>query len=718
VFGRGTTGWARPVVVAGAMFWLGIIAIVAVALERERHHALANAEQEMATLAAVVQESTGRTFDNVDIALASLADELSRHDYPRNDASLRALMRARLKQLPAVRALYFIGPDGWIWHDTDFPTTPHVPLADRDYFRQYLRDPHLEHALSPALQSRSGAGWFVASTRRVTGPGGRFKGVVVAAVQLDWLAGLFNRLKLQPGQTLSLLQADGRLLARHPLDDSLIGRSYAQRPLFAGQLLQRPAGVYLTDGAPLSYPRIVSYHWLDTQPLVVALTLPLNTVLAAWYRTLAGAAGGVVLFTLLTAAGMLFFVQKQEEGRRAVLLRIARADAAAAAEANAKFRTFFEQGCFFCVVLALDGTVMEANQGGLDACGIGRHDVVGRKLWDCGWWGGTQAHGAAMQDALATAVHGTTAHLEVAYQLASGARTLMELSFAPVKDAAGALLSVAVLGVDITVRKHQEERLRRLADELSNADRLKGEFLATLSHELRNVLAPLLNAVGILDRVRSDAPSGVRARQMLHNQLAQMRRLVDDLLDVSRVNSGKIRLEFEQLDLREVLTTAMEVAQPLAEVPGHALAGAWPDEPLPVRADRARLQQVFSNLLGNAVKYTPPGGHIQMKARREGREAVVEVVDDGMGIPIEAQAKVFKMFEQVSDNLSRAQGGLGIGLALVQKLVALHGGHVEAYSEGSDRGSTFTVYLPLVPTSAPQPALPTDASSPGASRTS
>jgi signal transduction histidine kinase len=174
-----------------------------------------------------------------------------------------------------------------------------------------------------------------------------------------------------------------------------------------------------------------------------------------------------------------------------------------------------------------------------------------------------------------------------------------------------------------------------------------------------------------------------------------MRHLVDDLLDVSRVSSGKIRLDREAVDLRQLLAAAADSAQAFMEGPGHRLALRLPEGELPVQVDRSRMLQVLANLLSNAAKYTPPGGHIGLAARREGGEALVEVTDDGLGIPPESLPKVFDMFEQVSGHLSRAQGGLGIGLALVQKLVALHGGHVKAASEGTNRGSTFTVCLPL-----------------------
>lgn len=700
VLGSGVARFAHPAWVVGVVFWLAVASVLGIAVQRERQQAVAHALQQAATLSAVLEENTARTFDGVDLALAGLASYLGAQPFERNDSSVRELMRARLTYLPLVRALFVIGPDGWIEHDTDFPRTPKVSLADRDYFRQYLQDPRLQHAMSPALQSRSGTGWFVASTRRITGRDGAFKGIVVAAVQLDSISKLFTKLQLEPGQRLSLLQSDGRLLARYPPDDANIGRSYDALRLFTERVPRNKAGVYEASGPPFGVDRIVSYRALETQPLVVVLMTPLANVLATWYRTAAGALVVLLVLTALTGAGVLFFLQREAESRRAVAHRVAQAEAVAAAEANAKFRIFFEQGCFLSCVLSLDGTVLEANHAGLEACGIRREEVVGRKFWECGWWSGAAPQAGVVRDGVLAAIGGETMHTEAAYRLADGTPTLVELVFSPIRDAAGTVLSVAALGVDITQRKHQEEQLRALADQLARADRVKGEFLATLSHELRNVLAPLHNGMLILDRADPGSAAAVRARDMLKKQLQQMRRLVDDLLDVSRVNSGKVRIEKERIDLRELLSSTAEAARTFMDAPGHRFTTSWPDEALPVDVDRGRMQQVFTNLLGNAAKYTPAGGQIQLKAHREARDIVVEVVDNGLGIPVDAQAKVFDMFEQVTEHVPRSQGGLGIGLSLVRKLVALHGGRVEAFSEGADRGSTFTVYLPAA--DAPQ----------------
>jgi PAS domain S-box-containing protein len=235
----------------------------------------------------------------------------------------------------------------------------------------------------------------------------------------------------------------------------------------------------------------------------------------------------------------------------------------------------------------------------------------------------------------------------------------------------------------------------RLYEELRQGDRRKDEFLATLAHELRNPLAPLRNGLHIM-RLAGDDPAAVeQARAMMERQLQQLVRLIDDLLDVSRITRNKLILRKERADLATVLRNAVEISRPLIEAAGHELTVTLPNEPIPVDADVTRLAQVFSNLLNNAAKYTDRGGRVWLTVEREGSAAVVTVKDTGVGIPAEHLPHVFEMFAQVDRSLERSQGGLGLGLAVVRRLVELHGGKVAAHSEGPDKGSAFVVRLPV-----------------------
>jgi signal transduction histidine kinase len=240
----------------------------------------------------------------------------------------------------------------------------------------------------------------------------------------------------------------------------------------------------------------------------------------------------------------------------------------------------------------------------------------------------------------------------------------------------------------------QRDELRAYAAALKEADRRKDEFLATLAHELRNPLAPISNGLHILRLSRDEKVIG-EVRDMMDRQMTHLVRLIDDLLDVSRVSQGKIALRKERIAVQDAVRSALEASHPLIEAGGHALSLRLPQAPVWLEADHTRLAQIISNLLNNAAKYTPDGGRICLSARAEGGAAVIEVADSGLGIPPEMLPKVFELFTQINRNLDRSQGGLGIGLALVRQLVEIHGGTISAESDGAGKGSTFTVRLPL-----------------------
>jgi signal transduction histidine kinase len=240
----------------------------------------------------------------------------------------------------------------------------------------------------------------------------------------------------------------------------------------------------------------------------------------------------------------------------------------------------------------------------------------------------------------------------------------------------------------------EQGKLTRLTGELQAADRRKDDFLAMLGHELRNPLAPISAGAQLLAKLPGTDPRIVRTSQVISRQVGQMTKIVNDLLDVSRVNRGLITLERVPLDASEVVAAAAEQVKPLIESRGHTLTIMPPTEPVRVIGDHARLVQVLSNLLTNAAKYTPNGGHIVVRLACTAAEALLEVADDGMGITPELMPEIFELFTQGSRGADRVQGGLGLGLALVKNLVELHGGAVRADSPGEGRGATFTVRLP------------------------
>ena len=268
----------------------------------------------------------------------------------------------------------------------------------------------------------------------------------------------------------------------------------------------------------------------------------------------------------------------------------------------------------------------------------------------------------------------------------------------PVRDKHRRLVGFSKVTRDLTERKRsEEERAARLAAEQAN--RTKDQFLAMLGHEMRNPLAPIVTALQLI-KLRGDARSA-KEYQIIERQVTHMIRLVDDLLDVSRIARGKIELKRTHLDVRDAVAKAIEVAGPLFEQRGHHFVVKSPQRPLIVDGDEARLTQVFTNLLTNAAKYTEPDGHILVSVRQTGDQVVIEVRDDGIGIHKDLLPRLFDLFVQGEQSSERAAGGLGLGLNLVRALVKLHGGVVDARSDGPGLGSSFTVRLPVVHQAVP-----------------
>ena len=273
-----------------------------------------------------------------------------------------------------------------------------------------------------------------------------------------------------------------------------------------------------------------------------------------------------------------------------------------------------------------------------------------------------------------------------------------------IRDTTGKPIRAVGIMQDITQRKHAEQALRESEAALREGDRRKDEFLAMLSHELRNPLAPIRNGLYILERATPGGPQAQRARAAIERQVTHMTRLIDDLLDVTRISRGKIRLKRERIDLGELVRRLAEDLGPTFEQAGVSLGIEVEPRPLCVDGDPTRLAQVVGNLLTNAVKFTPRGGHAFLTASHEGEQVVVRVRDDGAGITPETLPHVFEPFVQADRTLDRSRGGLGLGLALVKGLCEMHGGTASAESAGLGRGSLFTVRLPLVEAIARRPA--------------
>ncbi len=346
-------------------------------------------------------------------------------------------------------------------------------------------------------------------------------------------------------------------------------------------------------------------------------------------------------------------------------------------------------------VRELGGTIVYWNRGAEQLYGFGRAEAVGRLSNEL--LGKTPAARAQINEALKSEGRwmGETVH-----RTKDGRQIVVESQEVLICE--GERRLVLCTNRDVTERKRLEETLHRRVDELAAADQHKSEFLAVLAHELRNPLAPLRNAIEILKAVPAEDPRCARAKELIERQTRTLTRLVDDLLDTSRISRGQVQLRRAPVELQPIVTRAVETMREAIDSRRHALAVELPPEPIKVDGDATRLEQVVANLLSNAAKYTPDGGRITVSlAKQAGNgseaQAVLRVRDSGIGISTEMLPRVFDLFTQADHSLAHSQGGLGIGLSLVRSLIELHGGRVEARSDGLGKGSEFAVCLPLAP---------------------
>jgi two-component system, chemotaxis family, CheB/CheR fusion protein len=284
-------------------------------------------------------------------------------------------------------------------------------------------------------------------------------------------------------------------------------------------------------------------------------------------------------------------------------------------------------------------------------------------------------------------------HFDTVRVTRDGRRLQISLTVSPVRDARGVIVAASKIARDVTERKLAEQIMRRNEDNLREADRRKNEFLALLAHELRNPLAPIRYALAATRKVGCSAEQRRHAAEVVDRQVTHMTRLLDDLLDISRITHGTLELKRQPTELHAVITMAVETARPVIDAKQHHLSLLLPEKAVHLDADPVRLAQVFANLIINAAKYTDSGGHIELEAGEQPDGLEVTVRDDGIGISAEMMPRLFTLFAQAQ--VASKQEGLGVGLSLVRGLVALHGGTVEARSFGLGQGSEFTVRLPL-----------------------
>ena len=366
-----------------------------------------------------------------------------------------------------------------------------------------------------------------------------------------------------------------------------------------------------------------------------------------------------------------------------------------AEEERQKFMTLAENSTDFIGICDLDGVPLYVNPAGLKLVGLdGMEEARRVRVSDFFF---AEDRSRIMDEFFPSVVARGHGEIEVRFRnFRTQAERWMAYKVLALDDSTGRRIGFATVSQDITKRRQLEVDLRKVAADLSEVDRRKNEFLATLAHELRNPLAPLRNSLELLKRAEGNVTTRGQAIDTMDRQLNQLVRLVDDLLDWNRITHGRLELRRRPIEIAAVIKQAIESCGPLIEAAGHHVRVTVPEEPMWVDGDEARLTQVLANLVNNSCKYTDPGGKITLTARRDRDGVMIVVSDNGIGIPPSQLAHVFDMFMQIEPSAHRSQGGLGIGLTLARRLVQMHGGTIEASSPGRGLGSEFVVRLPTV----------------------
>ncbi|HXI92960.1 MAG TPA: PAS domain S-box protein [Blastocatellia bacterium] len=369
-------------------------------------------------------------------------------------------------------------------------------------------------------------------------------------------------------------------------------------------------------------------------------------------------------------------------------------------DSEVRYRRLFEAARDGVLILDAESRqIIDANPFISELLGYSRDELCGKELWQIGVFEDADASRDAYR---LLQEQGYIRYDDLPLQTRKG--QVLEVEFVsnvyPVDHTQVIQCNIR----EITGRR-QLERAKLQAEALADLNRRKDEFLAMLSHELRNPLSPILNAVHLLRLQKDDDAIQQQAKVIIERQVGKLTRLVDDLLEVSRITTGRIRLQREQIDLRGIAERALETVRALIEQRGHELVASLSPEPIWLEADSLRMEQVIVNLLTNAAKYTGEGGRIALIVQQEGEEAVVRVRDSGVGIPPDVLPHIFDLFTQADKSLDRSEGGLGVGLTIVQRIAEIHGGRVEAHSKGLGHGSEFVVRLPITLPPSIQPEL-------------
>ncbi len=678
---------ARRLYLGGFLLIATAIAAAWLGISELRRDWLADETRDTSNLAVVLAAQTARSFQAVDLVLQEVQEFVGASGTTSDEAfqqwaateDVHRFLSDRLKNLPQADAISLIDATGRIRSFTRAWPTPVIDTSDRDFYA-YWRDHDDPRPFigAPVINKVTGA-WVVTITRRIDGPQGEFRGIVLGVVQIGYFENFYEGIKTEDGEAISLFRQDGTLIARYPHAEPVIGKRIpADSPWY--KVLAAGGGTYLTRGIIGGVPRIISLQPVHQYPLAIAVGIAESEALAPWRRQAAAIAMG-------TAAAVAGFV---------ILIWALRTQFRRLQNSEARFRGFATTSSDWFWETDERHRISYMSEGvSTTGFGVKPRDLIGRTRRDIAADAGGELekwdeHFAMLER------HEPFRDFTYTWTNPGGEGTAT-ISGDPVFDAKGRFVGYRGTGRDISPQIRAERALREAKEAAETANTAKSQFLANISHELRT---PLNAIIGFSEMIDQGLAGPVQAKQSEYIKLVlqsgrHLLEVINDILDLARFDAGKFELsEDDDIDLRQIAEACLALTRHHAAASGLRLAIEI-EEPLPlVTADPTRLKQILLNLISNAIKFTGPGGSVVVKGRRttEG-EVALDVEDTGVGMtPAEIEVAL-EPFGQVDARLARQHEGTGLGLPLARRLVELHGGSLRIRSE-KGRGTTVTVTLP------------------------
>jgi two-component system sensor histidine kinase/response regulator len=694
---RASSGHFTPrlmtwVVAGGAFMIAATIGLVVSELVFARQATLARAERLSHSMARMLAEQTFRSIDSVALTMHAVADQiLQTSDRRIGQTLVREILQSRTRTATELRDLAYVPADGIGTVDVTGNAVPPIDLGTLPYVQEAIRKPgtvvlgrpvagrHLGETTVEAMRSGQ---FYLPMARSITTREGQLLGVVIALLNPDFFATSFDAVDAGQQGAIRLIHYEGQLTASTAPADGPPGTSMRAAPLFESKLPEVERGDYRAVD-PDRVERLTAFRVLRTYPLVVSVGLSVSEALDDWRQEARSFVLLGVAMVLLVGGGVLLLWRQIRtlHGRERDL-----------AESEA-LKSGILSSALDGIVSTDDGRrIIEFNPAAERIFGRRRADVLGQPIGAALLPEGQSAHFDAIRPGQ---------RIELEARRADGETFPAEVTVTATDTGRGRILTAYLR--DITERRRDEAELRRARERADEANRAKSEFLATISHEIRTPMNGIMGMASILQDTQLSTEQQ-RYLGTIQSSSEALLRLINDLLDFSRLEAGRLELEAGTIDLEQVAAGVVDLVAPMAQAKGLMLAWRLGSGlPAPVRGDGGRLRQVLLNLLGNAVKFTAAGSVTMTVAPTDDGTAVRFVVaDTGIGIPAEAQARVFGRFEQVDASITRRFGGTGLGLAIAKRLVDLMGGEIGVDSRPGE-GSRFWFTIPLDPAGAVPP---------------